>query len=67
MPGYDFKFWAEAGWAALITALIFALTAIVDSASVTDWKAWVIAVGGGAVRAAAGAFLARLTRPTLPT
>lgn len=61
---YNFKFWEEAAWAAAITALVFGLTAIVDSAGVTDWKAWAIAVGGGAGRAAAGAILARLTRPT---
>lgn len=63
MPTYNFKLLAEAGWAALITAVIFALSAVVDSASVTDWRAWAIAVGGGAVRAAAGAVLARMTGP----
>lgn len=61
---YTFKVWEEAAWAAGITALIFVLTAVVDSASVTDWRAWAIAVLGGAGRAAAGSILARLTRPT---
>ena len=61
---YDFKFWSEAAWAAGITALIFALTAFVDSATVTDWKAWTIALVGGAGRAAAGSVLARLTNPS---
>lgn len=58
---YNFKFWEESLWAAAITALIFALTAVGDSAAVTDWKAWAIAVLGGAGRAAAGSVLAKLT------
>lgn len=60
LPTYDMNWWAEAGWAAFITALVFLLTAFVASEGVTDWKVWLIATATGAARAAAGALLSKI-------
>ena len=59
---YDFKPVAEAGWAALITALVYAGTvaATWDPDSFTEWRTLVPALAGGAGRAALGAFIARI-------
>ena len=62
MRRYDFKPAEELAWAALIAAVVASLQIDVSSAvaAVTDWRAWVIALAAAAVRAAAGAMLARL-------
>lgn len=60
---YTFKFWQEAVWGGAIAALLFALQAIVDTDSVTDWSAWGITLAGGVARAFAGAIIAALTQP----
>jgi len=59
---YDFKLVEEMVWAGLVAAAVFALTALANFADPMDWRAFLVAVGGGSVRAAAGAVLAVLTR-----
>jgi len=62
---YELKKAEEIGWAALIGAGIFGLEMLVrfDASTITDWKAWAVALGGGMLRAAAGAVLAKTTGP----
>ncbi len=66
MPVYDFKLIEEIAWVALVAAAVAALEVIVgaDLAKVVDWRAWTIALGAAAVRAAAAAILARLPAPS---
>jgi hypothetical protein len=63
---YSFKRFQELGWAAFVAAGVFALTLLVDldPDAITDWRAWAIAAGAGCLRAAVGAVLAILTKPT---
>lgn len=59
---YDFKSLQELGWfvaVAVGTALVQALVAF-DPDAITDWRAWLVAIGAGAVRAAAGAVISWL-------
>lgn len=58
---YDFKFWAELLWGAAIAALIVVFQAIVGTEAISDPKAWMVGIAGGAGRAAAGYILSRLT------
>lgn len=58
---YDFKFWAELLWGAGIAALIVVLQAFVGTETISDPKAWLVGILGGAGRAAAGYILSRLT------
>lgn len=62
---YDFKRGWEIAWIAAVAAGVFALEMLVrfDPDAVTDWRTWGIALGGGMIRAAAGAVLGILTRP----
>ena len=57
---YKFKVAEEAFWVGLTAAVLFGLqvAAEFDASMVTDWKTWAISLGGGAVRAAAGAVIA---------
>ena len=59
MGTYDFKAWQELAWAAGVAALTFGLTVLVtfDPETITDWRAWAISLGAGAIRAAAGALI----------
>jgi len=59
---YEWKPVAEAGWAALIAALVYAATVVAtwDPDSVTEWQTLLPALAGGAGRAAFGAFIARI-------
>ncbi len=61
---YTFKPLPELYWGVVTAASIVLLTALVtlDPETVTDWRGWAIALGGGAVRAAAGAGLDYLRR-----
>lgn len=65
---YRFKPVAELGWGVLIAASLVILQALVtlDPAAITDWQTWAIALGGGAVRAAAGAALDYIRRGMTP-
>ncbi len=69
MRRYDFKPLEELWWAALVAAVVASLQVVVssDPAAVTDWRAWTIALAAAAVRAAAGAMLARLDVHRAPT
>lgn len=54
---YDFKKAEEFGWAVAVAVSIFILDILVnfDPAAVNDWRTWLVALAGGAIRAAAGA------------
>ena len=62
---YEFKAWAELAWAVGVTASVAVLQLLVefDPTQVSDWRFWVISLGGAAVRAAAGGAIAVLSRP----
>ena len=62
---YTFKFWEEVGWFALVAAVIQVITVLsgFQPEAISDWRAWGVALGGGVVRAAAGAALAAATKP----
>ena len=62
---YEFKRWHELAWVVGVAALIAVLSVLIefDPAAIGDWRTWAIAAAGGAVRAAAGAAVAVLTRP----
>ena len=51
---YDFKFWAELGWALLIGATITLLLELTSfrPEAIEDWRAWAIVLGGAVVRGA---------------
>ena len=59
---YNWKRAEELAWIALVGAGIFLLEMAFrfDPGQVQDWKAWAVAAAGGAVRAAAGAVLAKV-------
>ena len=57
---YNFKFWEELVWGAIVAAVVFVLTAFVASDGVDDWTTWLIAIGSGAARAAAAVVLTKL-------
>lgn len=61
---YDFKPLPELYWGVTIAAALVLLQALVtlDPEAVTDWRIWAVALGGGMVRAAAGAALDYLRR-----
>ena len=61
---YDFNRIAELAWFAAVAAGTFLLVLAVDfdPDTVTSWQAYVVAAGGGMVRAAAAAILARMGR-----
>lgn len=63
---YTMKWAQETGWAVVVAVAVYVLTAIVESSGVVDAKAFGVAVAGGAVRIAAGAVLAALSRPEGP-
>ena len=61
---YDFKKLEELGWVVLITAVLFILQAATGlPEDYGEWRAYVVPLGGGLVRAVAGALLATLTKP----
>ena len=68
MPRYDFKTPQELLWFAVVAASVAALQIVLhaDVAAVTDWRAWTIALGAAAVRAAAAVLLARLAGDAVP-
>lgn len=59
---YEWKPLAEAGWAALIAALVYSGTVAAEwnPDSFTEWRTLLPTLAGGAGRAALGALLARL-------
>jgi len=65
LPEYVYKRMAEAGWFAFVAVAVFALEVLVkfDPETIQDWRAWLIALGSGCIRAAAGALLAVFTKP----
>lgn len=62
---YDLKKIEEIAWFALVAAGVFLLELLVrfDPDTVTDWQTWAISLASGMLRAAAGAALARITKP----
>lgn len=56
---YRFKPLDELYWSVLTAGSIVLLTALVtlDPEAVADWRSWAVALGGGIVRASAGAAL----------
>ncbi len=62
---YTFKAWEELCWTVGVAAGIAVLTVLVDldPLKIGDARTWLIALGGAAIRAAAGAAIAVLTRP----
>lgn len=65
---YRFKPLQELYWGVVTAFSVVILTALftLQPEAVTDWRAWGIALGGGAVRAAAGAGLDWLRRSLSP-
>ncbi len=61
---YDFKRGKELAWFALTAAGSFLLVVLVDfdPDRITDWPAYAVSIGSGAIRAAAAAVLARMGR-----
>ncbi|MSQ61333.1 MAG: hypothetical protein EXR43_01965 [Dehalococcoidia bacterium] len=59
---YEFKQRDELVWAALVAAVVAVLQVVAafDPAKISDWRLWAASLGAGALRAAAGALLARL-------
>lgn len=57
---YTFKLGPEMAWAVAVAAVVAVLQVLVefDPSAITDWRAWAIALGASAVRAAAGAAIA---------
>ena len=64
MMKYDFDRGKELAWFAAVAAGTFLLVLAVDfdPSVTTDWRAYAVAAGGGMVRAAAAAILARMGR-----
>lgn len=62
---YNFKFLEEILWAAGIAAALLVLQTLVlfDPSKIQDWSTWIITLGGGLVRAVAGAIIAKVTNP----
>jgi|6_EtaG_2_1085325.scaffolds.fasta_scaffold02358_2 hypothetical protein len=58
---YDFKRLDELAWAAGVAAVIFAAQVLVefDPDKIADWQTWAVSIAAGAIRAAAGAVLAK--------
>ena len=61
---YNFKTLQEVAWLAGVAAVIAVLSVVVTDADLARAETWTVAIGGGAIRAAAGAVLAFLTKPT---
>ena len=61
---YRFLPWPELYWSVLTSAATVLLLALVsfDPATVADWRAWLVALGSGMLRSAAGAALDWLRR-----
>ncbi len=62
---YEFKSWPELGWAVAVAGAVAVLTSLAefDPGAIADWRTWFVALAAAAVRAAAGAAIAVLTRP----
>jgi hypothetical protein len=62
---YRFKRFQELAWFAGVSAGVFALEVLVrfDPDTITSWETWAVSLGGGMLRAAAGAVLAAMTKP----
>ncbi len=59
---YNFKPLAELGWFVIVAIVTQVMQILVDfdPTLVTDWRAWLVALGAAAVRALAGAVLSWL-------
>jgi hypothetical protein len=66
LPEYVWKRGEEIAWIALVAVVVFVLEILVefDPDAISDWRLWAISLGAGCVRAAAGAILGALTKPT---
>lgn len=62
---YTWKRAAELAWFAGVAAALAVLQVLVtwEPDKIDDWRTWAVAVGGGAIRAAAGAIIAAATKP----
>lgn len=62
---YEFRKLDEAIWAVGIAVAVSVFQALVtfDPETITDYKTWAVGIVAGAVRAAAGAAIAFLTKP----
>ena len=62
---YVFKAKQELIWGVAIAAAVSVLQVLSDfePSKIVSWQTWAIALGAGAVRAAAGAALAFMSRP----
>lgn len=65
---YRFKLGPETAWLVAVAVAVAVLQPLVtlDPAKITDWHTWLVALLGGAIRAAAGALLGVLTKPEMP-
>lgn len=63
MMPYDFKKLPELVWVVVVAAAVAVLSVLVTDADLAARETWTVAILGGAVRAAAGAALAFLTKP----
>ena len=59
---YEWKAWAEIGWAILVAVVVQAAQIIVasDLERVTDWRSWAVSLIAACVRAAFAMLLTKL-------
>jgi hypothetical protein len=64
MVDYQFKPKPELFWFMVVAMITVAMQVLVefDPATITDWNTWGVGIGAAMVRAAAGAFLAYVTK-----
>lgn len=62
---YNWKTFEELAWIAVVAGGIAVLQVLagLDPNGISDWRTWFVALAGGALRAAAGAAIAFLTKP----
>lgn len=65
MLEYQWKPLSELYWGVTVAAVVAVLQVLVtlDPEKIVDWQAWLVALGAGAVRAAAGFAVAWFTGP----
>ena len=59
---YDVKVWQELAWGVLIALIVYAAQVMASFEVVTDWRAWAISVGVGAVRIIGGTLLSLIPK-----
>ena len=62
---YNFQFWKELLWAALIAAIVTAGQIVVasDLEKVTDWRVWALSLVTACARAVVAIIVTKLTQP----